>query len=574
MLYFIAVWTLLSIVCWLTGTALLNSLKANIFVRLGDRSIISLWLGVVFLSIALLATSFIFALSSWVGGLVATILGFLSLLSPKVRCEIAILRSHLTPSVLVGILTLSIGVAALTTRQVTWIDTGLYHYGAIRWLSEFGAVPGIALLSKQLGFASAWFALAAPLNAVFLEGRASAVTNGFVIFLASLHCIVCLTQGFAKKSKISDWFIVFFLFIVISGSVATRLLSTVLISPSPDIPVIFLTGVVAWVILVSSDSINSTQLKHPVLYADLIPLILAIGATSIKLTALPLLFVTSLVYLFGRRFSSRRFLVGSVVSILLLLPILFFGATNSGCLLYPSPLLCLDVPWAITSHEAQALGEVTRGWGSWFGSPPSQANSSLWLFWQWFNSISSSKLIVLLVGISIASTGYVIKESRAKQNFSYCWILILAFVGSAFTLSQAPLLRFGIGYFVLLPTLLAALLFQSQLQVSLARITNQPLSSWQLKELQHQSLFISLLLAAMVGTSLTSQGVRSRLLLPPQVVQVEVVEKQINDVTYFSPKNQKGACWAAELPCTNQPDRAIRLRNPEHGVQAGFSRQL
>jgi hypothetical protein len=137
---------------------------------------------------------------------------------------------------------------------------------------------------------------------------------------------------------------------------------------------------------------------------------------------------------------------------------------------------------------------------------------------------------------------------------------------------QAPLLRFGIGYFVLLPILLIAILFQSKLQLSLARIINRLLFSWQVQKLQHQSLFVSLFLSALIATSLTSDEVRSRLLLPPPFVQTDVVEKQINDLTYFSPQNPKGACWAAELPCADQPNKDIHLRDPDRGIEAGFLR--
>ncbi|NJO48494.1 MAG: hypothetical protein HC840_02280 [Leptolyngbyaceae cyanobacterium RM2_2_4] len=573
MLYFIAVWTLLSMVCGLTGAALLSSLRTSVFTRLGDRLMVALWLGVVLLATALLTASFIVPLSPLIGGLVAAIPVSLSLRSQRVRREISMLRSHLTPVLLTVGLTLAFGVAILTTQRVTWLDTGLYHYGAIRWLSEFGAVPGIALLLRQFGFSSTWFALAAPLNDVFLEGRASAVTNGFVLFLSSLHCLICLIRVFSKRSTTSDWFILFFQPVAVLGIFSTRLLSTVLISPSPDIPVIFLTGIVAWTILLNFASPADDQVKYAGFHTDVVPLILAIGATSIKLTALPLLFVASLFYFFCRGFSLQRLWIGSVVIILLLLPILSFGVITSGCPLYPSSVLCLDVPWAVTAEEAKATAEVTRGWGTWFGSPPPEVNSGVWLFWKWLNSINSSKLIVLLVGLSVLASVPIFKEYRAKQNFSYLWVLALAFVGSTFAISQAPLLRFGLGYFVLSPILLAAILIQSKFQLNLSKAANQLMPSLQFQKLQRQNLFVLLFLTTLIAVSLTSLEVRSRFLLPPPFADVEVLENQTNDVTYFSPRNSRGVCWDTELPCTGKPDEDIHLRNPNQGIEAGFSRR-
>ncbi|MGB7441936.1 MAG: hypothetical protein WA919_12765 [Coleofasciculaceae cyanobacterium] len=51
-------------------------------------------------------------------------------------------------------------------------------------MSEFGAVPGIALIHHIFSFTSSWFALAAPLNAEVFGSHDSAVTNGFIFFIA------------------------------------------------------------------------------------------------------------------------------------------------------------------------------------------------------------------------------------------------------------------------------------------------------------------------------------------------------------------------------------------------------
>ncbi|NJL35335.1 MAG: hypothetical protein HC899_00240 [Leptolyngbyaceae cyanobacterium SM1_4_3] len=227
----------------------------------------------------------------------------------------------------------------------------------------------------------------------------------------------------------------------------------------------------------------------------------------------------------------------------------------------------------MTAEEAKATAEVTRGWGTWFGSPPPEVNSGVWLFWKWLNSINSSKLIVLLVGLSVLASVPIFKEYRAKQNFSYLWVLALAFVGSTFAISQAPLLRFGLGYFVLSPILLAAILIQSKFQLNLSKAANQLMPSLQFQKLQRQNLFVLLFLTTLIAVSLTSLEVRSRFLLPPPFADVEVLENQTNDVTYFSPRNSRGVCWDTELPCTGKPDEDIHLRNPNQGIEAGFSRR-
>src|SRR5207248_581449 len=103
---------------------------------------------------------------------------------------------------------LALGAAAYTTQPIRYYDTGLYHFGAVSWLSRFGAVPGLGLLHFRFGMASAWFALAAPFNAGFLEARTVALLAGLALFLGGFHFLVCASRCLLNRDRISDWFIV------------------------------------------------------------------------------------------------------------------------------------------------------------------------------------------------------------------------------------------------------------------------------------------------------------------------------------------------------------------------------
>lgn len=576
MLYFLAAWTILGLAGWLVGIALLSQLSSNCFSQRGDRSIAALWLGLVVLAVALLATSLVLPLSPLIGGLVTAALVTVSLWPRAVRQEALNWRSQLSPGRVLGFAALALAIAAITTRQVTWIDTGIYHYGIIRWLSEFGTVPGLALLKKQFGFASAWFALAAPLNPVGLGGRVSALTNGFAFLLAVAHLWVGWTQSLTTQAKLSDWFATLFFGIVLPPLLLTHLLSVVSVSPSPDIPVIFLTGVVTWSILVVSQpqAQSEAAVSQGALEPELIPLTLAAGALTMKLTALPVLFIAILFYLLAKPFGYRRLLVGSAALGVLLLPMLLFSVVTSGCPLYPSTFLCLDLPWSQTIEEARQVAEVTRGWGTWFGAAPAGVSATLWLFWQWFNSIGSSKLIVLCIGLSIVSMVYVFRMIGPLQNWGPLWVLALAVVGTAFMMLQSPLLRFGIGYIVLLPVLSLAILFHQKLQApwmrwgerfKVSQIVRHARSRWQSGVL--------LFLGTVLIVAFSQSSLRSRLVLPPPLPQAKVTPAQVNNVAYFSPQNSKGACWATELPCSPQPSEDIQLRDPDRGIAAGFVRK-
>ncbi|HEY9614847.1 LIC_10190 family membrane protein, partial [Allocoleopsis sp.] len=194
MLVLMIAWAGLMLACWLIGTAILNGVKGDCFERIGDRLIIAVWLGVVILSVSLLAVSLVLPLSPLVGALVAITMAAIALSLQCTRAEIRTLRSVLSAKWIFGFITLEAIVAASASQKITFFDTGLYHFQVIRWLSRFGAVPGLALIHNRFGFTSSWFALAAPFNAGIFEARTAALTSGFAFLLASLHFLICLTR--------------------------------------------------------------------------------------------------------------------------------------------------------------------------------------------------------------------------------------------------------------------------------------------------------------------------------------------------------------------------------------------
>src|SRR5215212_4724155 len=86
---------------------------------------------------------------------------------------------------------------------------------------------------------------------------------------------------------------------------------------------------------------------------------------GVKLSALPLLFVASLYYVWGGGFSTRRLLTAGASVALMLLPTVAYGVVTSGCPLFPSKLLCVEVPWSVGAGQAEHLTRVIRNWSRW-----------------------------------------------------------------------------------------------------------------------------------------------------------------------------------------------------------------
>jgi hypothetical protein len=593
------VWATLIVVCWLVGTAILNGVQADCFERMGDRFVIAVWLGVIILSVSLLTASLVLPLSPLVGAVVASSMTVIALRSHPTRTEIRALRSLLSPQWIFGLISLEFVIATSATQAITFFDTGLYHFQAIQWLSRFGVVPGLALIHNRFGFTSSWFALAAPFNAGIFEARIAAITGGFAFLLAAVHLLICLTRIWQNWGLFEDWFIVSFSLLCLPVITFTGMP----VSPSPDLPFIILTGVIAWIhILFQKRRKIDTNF---VIDARIIPLILSAGVVTIKLSAIPLLLISIFFYIFGSRFNFKRTILFCAISFLLILPMLGFGIITSGCPLYPSSLMCLDLPWSLGAKNAKEMSKIIQDWARWSGAPPLYANS-----WNWLGHwIKYEQPTVLLIICSVLSTLAIFKLSKSYQiNRSKNYIFALGVLGISFVMYSAPSLRFGLGYFCLIPAFfivtyseIASPFGTIALGIILGTLTHflwlglsktgllmvgltiiVCLGAWFYSRKIYPKIYLMLPLLLLGIISLKGVLVNNKsqasLILPPKLRSphpTQLLNRQTNDIKYVvsTVTVGEGQCWAAELPCTpTLINEAIKLRRPEGGIGEGFIR--
>ncbi|WP_421655273.1 LIC_10190 family membrane protein [Leptothermofonsia sp. ETS-13] len=629
MLYFIAAWILLLIGCCVIGTGLLNALRANQLERMGDRFILAVWLGIVVLSVTLLAVSLISPLSPLVGAVTAGLLCTLSLLSPRSRIDLAAFRSALSLQRMAGFGLVAVMIAALTSHQVTWIDTGIYHYGAINWLAKFGTVPGLALLMNNLGFTSSWFALAAPFNPEIFDARVSAVTNSFLIWIAVIQLLISINLSVHNQARLSDWFIIVLAGLLPLSILSSRTLVAIALSPSPDFPVLWLVEVVAWTMIVLSEfnavppvvledrrqtkranewmggkvsewithpssypSPSSphhpiTPLLHPLPYppihpsihhslndlgAQAIPLILAAGAMTMKPTALPLVLVSGLFFMGGRKRWFRKGLIASAILIVLLSPMLLSGVVKTGCPLYPSSILCLDLPWSQSLETVRSVANSTHQWTSWYGKPPTGTIPWLWSFQRWLRDNYPNQILVALIAIALLATVCHTKSLLTNPNPGQRWLTGLGFTGMTFIMLKAPWIRFCIPYIVLLIGLSAAICFHKWFGSTFPLIHS--LQSYDLnRSKSHQVIkWLPVFVGSLIVATCISNA-QARIFLPPRMRNAQVEQRQVNDVVYFHTQGDY-LCWATQIPCSFQPSKHIQLRDPNRGIAGGFVRKL
>ena len=578
MLYFILIWNILMTSCMGIGLRVLYFFPSQVLQRKGDRIIVSLWIGLLIFALSLMGMSLLLPVSLGLSALTLVILGGAGLLFAPSRQELKTLLKACGKSGLIKLLALELGIAALINRPMVWFDTGFYHVGIMRWLNQYGVVPGVAQINGSFGFTSAWFPFSAPLTSDLFGNKIGAVTNGFVFLLATIAIIILGRQGYRQSARLSDYFgYCFFSLTAIAYGVTVFTGAPILISFSPDVAITFLTGIIAWLILIiqtpkpsSPDALSPSPSKFLHIQA-LVPMFAA-AAFSIKLSAIPVVAIALLFYAHRHgSFDIRRGLIGLLIILGMSVPMLTFGTLTAGCPLYPTRVFCLDLPWTLSaarSHDALQPIAVLKG----ENRLPNlfEIQDWIWLLGkrvQLFLISSEARGMIVLAIVSLVMVGFIVFQLKRQTPQGQLWVLGLGVVGSLFILGTAPLIRFGLGYFSLIPALTMAMTmmrFQSQflaLAQSLSnKRTSQPIGTigW-------------LFLLGWVGSLLTSADVQSRLLQPPKLPTVQLASATINQVTYQYPKDFQYKCWNSPIPCTPLLlEHNIDFRNPDIGLSGGF----
>lgn len=580
------------------GLVVGNSLLAwfdpsSCFDRCGDRVIVSIWIGVLALANLYLAISLFTPLSPSVTIPAALLLLGVSLWPRQARRTLGALLNLFTPSTLIGSLALILGVSAYCSQVIVWYDTGLYHYQVINWLSEYGLVPGLALIHSRLGCTSSWSAFSAIFDHGMLEGRLAALPNALCLLLMLAHAIIACMRVVSYRARSQDLFIV-----------AAYLLSIFIVlligmpnSTSPDFPLIVLTIIMAWSILAISYQKESSGGHELTALSAYIPLILAAGAVSIKLSALPLLAVACCFYFFRVRPNAKKFATTACSVFTALIPIALSGFVSSGCIFYPASALCVDVPWSLGAAKAETETKIILEGNRWGGDAPDYATAWNWVL-PW---VGREKIFAALIFISILAV-IILILSRSTDQPGKCYIMTLGVVGIVFIIYAAPGLRFGLGYLVLLPSLVAA--SHQKIPMKIAKYLKK--IGW-FENFCFLCMSTAVLIVSHINViarpsyALLDKAVSSNivvnndnphfnLLLPPSIWNIGyelsetngetvafknlIIEDRCEDFTYFRPEDtyRSDLCWDAPLPCSIMNLENVKLRQPDKGIAGGFEK--
>lgn len=338
------------------------------------------------------------------------------------------------------------------SRGYMHFDSGLYHAQAIRWIEEYGAVPGLANLHCRLAYNSSAFVLTALYSMSFLGGQSLHTVAGFMAFVLAVKGFDVIKVFSRKKVLVSDFVKVAMLFYI-------SIIYTEMMSPASDyFAMLFLFYVVLrWV------ELEEKQEKDITPYGMLCVL-LAVNV-AIKLSAAIMLLLVlkpTLVLLKEKRYGQIGIYL--VLGILAVFPYLARNVILSGWLVYPFPGIDLfSFDWEIPAGEARYDAEEIKVYAKGMtdvllkDTPMSQ-----WLP-AWFEALKGLEKIWVLGSVVSIAAGAVITAwglvKKKKEIYGFLFMQWVMIAGYLFWQIGTPLVRYGYIYILAFPFFTAGLWF-------------------------------------------------------------------------------------------------------------------
>ena len=338
------------------------------------------------------------------------------------------------------------------SRGYMHVDSGLYHAQAIRWIEEYGVVPGLANLHCRLAYNSSAFVLTALYSMSFLGGQSLHTVAGFMALVLAVKGLDVVKVFSRKKVLVSDFVKVAMLFYI-------TIIYTEMMSPASDyFAMLFLFYVVlTWVELEEKKEKNITPF-------GMLCVLLAVNV-SIKLSsAIMLLMVLkpAVILLKEKRYGQIGIYLG--MGILAVFPYLARNVILSGWLVYPFPAIDLfSFDWKIPAgealYDAQEIKVYAKGMTDVLLK---DAPMSQWLP-SWFSALKGLEKIWVLGSLASVVAGVVITVwglvKRKKELYGLLFVQWVMIAGYLFWQIGTPLVRYGYIYILAFPFFTVGLWF-------------------------------------------------------------------------------------------------------------------
>jgi hypothetical protein len=450
-------------------------------------------------------------------------------------------------------------VLILNSGPIIMDDTESYHLQMIKWIHEYGTVPGIANLHERFGFNSSWFSLVSFFVPVESGHNLYTALNGTVSFWISAFLIVQLNpvSGFRGNQRIT-----FFHIAITVVFLVLLFCWPMLRGNSVNANYDFIAA--AMILILFTQAINVRKQGDSALLEWILwPVFLF----TVRIINFPLLlFSLNGFYLLLKNREWKKIIIDTSICLVLLISFITRNVILSGYPFYPSMFANIfPVDWKVDRSTIQNLLDFIKYYNrisTHFSdlSKTKQLSSPGWIL-SWFHYLFSYDKIVVVLGVA----GYVInliwiRRFLGHYNRTTRFFVVVFCLQLVSWMWIAPDPRFVYGELLCGVALLVTFFF-GNLSITMSFI---------------RSILVLLILFAGILIYALSKPLRSEdyrhFLLPYRIPQPLTREVVVDNISLKIPdkilNNWNPRCYATELPCLYIVNPKLRARGKD--IKNGF----
>lgn len=341
-----------------------------------------------------------------------------------------------------------------TSRGYMVPDTQLYHAQAIRFIEEYGIIPGQGILNARFSYNSSFFSLSALFSLKYVFGQSMHAMSGWMAFVLSISCLE-IRKGF-RRLRLSD-------FARIAGIYYLTLICDEVLAPSSDYAsmctIFFL--IITWLHLLE----QREEEQHIAPYGLLC--VLGVFALTLKLTAGLVLVLTikpAVELIRTKQWKQIFFFLG--LGLLVAAPWMIRSVLISGWLIYPLALDLFDVPWKQLEIALTSDATSIKTWARGTNATEYTVDDPIWKWYAvWMGTLSAMEKALALAAAAAIVLGIVgtgVPALRKRWFTKDLGLIVLTLIG-CYTYWQlsAPMPRYGYAYLLLLPIVVFGIVIQS-----------------------------------------------------------------------------------------------------------------
>ena len=357
-------------------------------------------------------------------------------------------EERIKPGIIIAVVILVLLWAYFTSRGYMHYDSDLYHAQSIRWIEEYGVVPGLGNLHERFAYNSSFFALSALFSMKFLCGTSMHTMSGFFALVLCITALDITKSWNNKKFLLSDYARVGLIYYLIT-------IMDEVVSPASDYSIMC---VIFFIVIKWLDLLEASE-KNTAPYALLC--VLGVYALTLKLTAgLIILLVIKPLYHLIKEKKVKDILIYLFMGLIVSIPWLVRTVIISGWLLYPFPALDLfEFDWEMNATGIELDAAQITTWGrALYDASLVELPITQW-FPNWFKTTLSGTEKGLVLGCLMCLIIYLFDFMMAvckkrREQFDTLLVIGCILLSYSFWQCSAPLIRYGYAYVLLLDFLM------------------------------------------------------------------------------------------------------------------------